>query len=691
MSKIKWKKEIVLKQLKGNIEKLGYIPIRSEYQRLKFKPSYSWFTDNFNGFVNAIEQIHFDKEITKNKRQLTKEDLIKNLQQLNDKLGKSPTSKEVKNPTAIAYYKKFNTQSWNKILEIAGLTTNWQSFSKEYAKQKMIKLYNKLKRVPKKLEIKEEKDMPSLDWYFEHFGGIEKVCLEYGLIEEILTNEQRIQIAIDELIKLANEFKRVPTVKEYEEIKHKGFTRRDLEKHLNMKYNNICRKYIPQYKLIFNRDITNEEIINSIHKMYAEYGYILPQEEYLQLDYTYDVHIIKRRFDITYGQFVESLGYKVYGNINISKTDDEMLSDFLLLFKKLKRIPYSYEIDNNKDICSYGTYIDRFKSLQNMCVLLNIDWNKYYKQKRGGAVLLDKNNGLCLSYPERDITNFFIDNDIKYVKEPKYSDILNNKDNRKFDWKIIINNKTYYLEYFGMYNNSRKDKKYMTYIYTKNARKKIKDLYENNLINNCIFIFPYDYKQNKIKSIFENICNTTLLDVKYTKQEDKLNQSIYENYTQEQLLDEAIKYSDDILFLPSTSYLTKENCSLYNEIIRRYKSINNFATMTNKKPRRISQEYWTINNILQLFKYINNKYQYFNSYLLGEIKNDINLKGLGSLFTKYGTMNLRLMYIEFLLNNGIHCNNEDIEYLKEINNNKRKNITYEQKEYAQMHLNRVVI
>jgi hypothetical protein len=145
------------------------------------------------------------------------------------------------------------------------------------------------------------------------------------LIKEILSNQEKIDISINKLKELAHNLHRVPMVKEFEKIQnlHNGYGRRDLEKHLNLSYNEICKKYLPQYNLNCRTNISKSEIIESIHKMYNEFGHILSYNDYSKLDYSYDFNQMNNLLNKTYVQLVKSLGYTPLGISNKPKSDEQ--------------------------------------------------------------------------------------------------------------------------------------------------------------------------------------------------------------------------------------------------------------------------------------------------------------------------------------------------------------------------------
>lgn len=77
-----------------------------------------------------------------------------------------------------------------------------------------------------------------------------------GLRDKILSPEEKVKISIQKLKELAKKLNRCPYVKEYKKYKGNGYDLSGLQKYLGLKYNDICRKYIPEYELNRNIDIT---------------------------------------------------------------------------------------------------------------------------------------------------------------------------------------------------------------------------------------------------------------------------------------------------------------------------------------------------------------------------------------------------------------------------------------------------
>lgn len=493
--------EKVLNKLKHCIDSLGYVPTMRELETLKFQPSMSWFSKKYDSFETVLQMIGYSS-IT------TDEELLNILKDFHIKNNKSPTTKDMTNknrlPSTETYYRRFNTHSWNKILQLAGLELNhFIGYTKEYALKKLKEYFNTYNKILTKEEFEKYNLAPAHDWYCGHFGSYENACYLAGLTKKPLTDEERIEISINELIKLANSIRRCPTVSEYEIIEHRGFSRRVLEDKLNIKYNDICRKYLSEYELNNDLDIPKEKILSDIKEVCEKLGKppIFSKLKDFGLHYSYS--IFESKFNMSYNQLISSMGYEPSGTTTFSKNEETLLDEFYNYFKVLGRIPYTNELNSSSMTASQATYHKFFGTIKNVCDILNIDYETYYKDVGACRTYIDKNGDICRSLVELHITNFLIDNNVKYEKETFYSELIDFMGRKRFDWKIYINDKIYYVEYFGLFSKNPKrniDKKYVI-----RTKYKIKKLYQYGFKDQCLFIFPNDIKTKSLEEIFSKI------------------------------------------------------------------------------------------------------------------------------------------------------------------------------------------
>ena len=132
------------------------------------------------------------------------------------------------------------------------------------------KIYNKILT---REEFKKYNINPSYSWYERNFGDYKNACYEAGLIEKPLTEEERIKISVNELIKLAHNLNKCPTVAEYESIKHRGYQRRDLEKHfavgdtvnlVTLLEKKLISKNIKAAKILHTGELTKKLVIEGV-------------------------------------------------------------------------------------------------------------------------------------------------------------------------------------------------------------------------------------------------------------------------------------------------------------------------------------------------------------------------------------------------------------------------------------------
>jgi len=158
-------------------------------------------------------------------------------------------------------------------------------------------------------------------------------------------------------------------------------------------------------------------------------------------------------------------------------SDKKLLNELIEMSKELGRCPNISEISNNINLPAVDIYFDRFGSFTNACEKAGLIPNI----GRYGTQCYSKNHDFCYSIQEQIITDYFIDNNIQYIKEYPYSKIIKNQPVRYImDWLI---NENIVVEYFGMINDKE---------YNKKTKEKIKICKNNNI--KIISIFPKDLK-----------------------------------------------------------------------------------------------------------------------------------------------------------------------------------------------------
>ncbi|MFJ5623395.1 hypothetical protein ACIQD3_11775 [Peribacillus loiseleuriae] len=115
--------------------------------------------------------------------------------------------------------------------------------------------------------------------------------------------------------------------------------------------------------------------------------------------------------------------------------------------------------------------------------------------------MFDLNGFKWDSIDEKDIANWLINTQFVFEKGPYYKDVFEGDfSKRRFDWIVWVGDKTYLVEYFGLWNTKSKFGRIEKYV--KEAKKKIEKMYRNRDKFNFIIIFPADLKYKKLFDIF---------------------------------------------------------------------------------------------------------------------------------------------------------------------------------------------
>lgn len=222
-----------------------------------------------------------------------------------------------------------------------------------------------------------------------------------------------------------------------------------------------------------------------------------------------------RAFGMTYNQTIKSFGWEITHKWSV-KTDKELIIDYIMLHEELGRIPTYIDIDKVEDMASSQTYKKRIGDLQEIRRVCGIEVsNDMIGEINNGCgiLFLNKNNEICLSQPELLISNFLIDNEISYIKEYRYSNVIEGEDPRKrFDWYLVGAN--IFVEYFGLFNINKINDEDIIGRYTRKALDKINKCEMFNVT--LISLFPEDVENNlfgvrkKIKEAIQNTHHKTV-------------------------------------------------------------------------------------------------------------------------------------------------------------------------------------
>ncbi|MEQ8192649.1 MAG: hypothetical protein ABRQ39_32085 [Candidatus Eremiobacterota bacterium] len=426
----------------------------------------------------------------------------------NGSVSRSEFDKDNLLPSTDYYLKITNCKTWNDLLEKYGYKKIESIYTEEYLLEKLKEFCDKLGRRPRRNDFRNYFEISETP-YERVFGSMVKALYKIGMANEYetMTEEERIAISFKEIKDMAIKLDRHPNVKEYDSMKTNGYCRRDLEKHTGKSFRDIIEDVLG---ILNPQSITRERIAADIYTIAEKIGRTPMLKEIRKngwLEYSETV-IFSKYWEAcgSYNRFLKLIGLEPIRTDTFCYDEEYMMESFQELFYKLERIPYAREITIENNMPNYATYVSKFGSIRSVCEMLDIDYDANLKQCGAGIVCQDNNGNICKSRYEKIITDYFIDNNIPYKKEPMYKDILNINKLTRCDWEININNKTYYVEYFGMY--CREPRGYIGRKYLNKTRLKIKNIYKSGKIDDFIFIFPNDMKNKSLDDIFK--VNTTI-------------------------------------------------------------------------------------------------------------------------------------------------------------------------------------
>lgn len=311
--------------------------------------------------------------------------------------------------------------------------------------------------------------------------------------------KDRLERSLEHLAILYKEIDRVPRVRDYDEIakKHNLVRRRNLEEALNLPYGKICEMILGDTnKFIKDKDTLKKEFLELVKKLGRT-----PMAHELSENGLSQYKTYMRKFNMTYNEFVKSCDLEPNAEV-FWKSDEELLNDFLTVYKELGRLPYFREFNMYENMCHGATYKKKFGSVENICKLLKIEYNQLPDDNSSaGTVCLDINNDPCKSLPEKIISDYLITNKVNFIKEYPYKNKISDVHyNTRFDW--YLPDYDICIEYFGWFKEKYIGVDNWVGKYSDKTLNKIKLCSENNV--RLIPLFPTDYEEGfkKFKSSF---------------------------------------------------------------------------------------------------------------------------------------------------------------------------------------------
>jgi hypothetical protein len=361
----------------------------------------------------------------------------------------------------------------------------------------------------------------------------------------------------------------------------------------------------------------------------------------------------------------------------------------------------------SKDILQLKTKIGRFPNKEEILTHLKIGYR--YLKKHGGMYeikrklnvsdernkFIDNSGFYNNSSYEMMVANFLIENNVPYLREQQ---IVKNHKFRSDFTVYNQNDKPIHVELWGFLksNNTKVGLEY-------NEVREIKEqLYKDHYIE-YLSIEPtifykknYNNMQESLMNIFELLINNH--NLKFVKQ-DVLIPS--HEHLDEEILQIALSYSHDINYLPEANIFREKHMGLYNQILKRYETYNNFAEKFNKKLLFKSNGYWNINKVFAIYDHMIEKFGKILSR--NEVKQnkdtDEKVKDYSSIVASLDKMfegfaNLKIKYYAERINKGLPIPQDDFHWLQKatINKTRRGNmlVTIEQQEQARLILEKYI-
>jgi hypothetical protein len=317
--------------------------------------------------------------------------------------------------------------------------------------------------------------------------GIEERCLYVERsYNKSLSHYETFFLALKDL---ESDIGKCPTSSDYDAYTklNKLSSRRFIEKETGKKYSELCKDILNNVNNVNNK--SKELLKNELLNLSVQLGRTPQASELVHYGLSTRKAYVKE-FGMSFLDILKSIDLTPSnGQDRTFMSNEEMLEGFLRLKEEIGHTPFWSDIDECAYIPSYKTYINRFKSSQNIYKLLGLTESDVNQEMSGGVVSLNNKGEICKSIPELKISNLFIDNNLLYDSEEMYSKFDKNLKARwVMDW--YLSDYGIYVEYFGLYNKNHINKKNRNGRYTRKAERKIKYCQDNNI--SLISLYPDD-------------------------------------------------------------------------------------------------------------------------------------------------------------------------------------------------------
>ncbi|MFO1442790.1 hypothetical protein KDN24_06125 [Bacillus sp. Bva_UNVM-123] len=442
----------------------------------------------------TLDELDFTDTEPTSQNIYTRDFLISEFYRYKNENGTYPKKSDINGtdgyPSAEAYNTNWGT--WGNFLKDIGVLGDfgWYKEDEDVIKELYPKEYVLMKEINGRLIVK--RSIYELQKIAQKMGLKKRNLL---IAREYDINLSDLEIFYESLNDLKEDVDRCPVVMDYDAYTklNKITNRRLIEKKLNKSFGEICTEIFDQS----NKIKSDDELLNELRDLKYKLGRT-PRANELKLYGLAEHKTYRRRFNMTYQELIDTLGWELASPRMRFKSEEEMLADYERLHNELGRLPNEADLLDCEYICSYQTYNTKFGSLQNVWDILELVYNPNQKMS-AGYVCINKNNEICRSSSELAISNIFIDNAISYIPELKYSDFDSSLKSRwLMDW--YLKDYDIYVEYFGMYQESQLKRNTRIGKYSRKAKRKINYCNKNNI--KLISLYREDLTHN-FKGMYE--------------------------------------------------------------------------------------------------------------------------------------------------------------------------------------------
>ena len=413
------------------------------------------------------------------------------------------------------------TKSWDTIKRKAsdlGLRRNMSAIKKEYSEkyllEKLADLAERIGRVPRYIDMESYSDMPSPKTYIQRFGGWNKALELLGFKPNTNFTHCKEDL-IKEAIEFYQQFNRSPF---YNDLSYS----RTVYKF----YWNTWTEFLKECKLPLNKRenslSSKEDGINYLINLSKELNKVpssldvendgIPRDWFARNFGSYRLALFEANL-ITENEIEED--YEEY-----AKTSIEYLNELARLLNRVPTVEEYHMFLSKKETKNHLTRENLSNRMEmkftEICReflpkdIIESELNTFY---------VDKNNDRCFSIPELKISNLLIDNNIKFKKETLYKDVIDVPDRIRFDWEIVNDEESIYVEYFGLFHDTPSENK-MINDYYNGTKRKIKLCKDNNV--KLIELYRDDLKDN-FKGLIDKF-KSHKIDIKIVEDKFHLNQ-----------------------------------------------------------------------------------------------------------------------------------------------------------------------